>query len=191
MVRIAREKVASAGLAERIQMEVADISCFQLSQRFDFIIAPFRVLQNLEFDAQVHGLFRCIRAHLEPAGRCILNTFHPLGDPEALRSSWVSTEEVLAWEVTTSGGRVACYDRRPRMDAERLVLYPELVYRCFKGDEVVEEAVLPLAMRCYYPEDLTSVIESHGFRVLERWGGYHGEAYGEGNELVVEFSVDS
>jgi hypothetical protein len=189
MVRIAREKVASVGLTERIHIEVGDVSCFQLPERFDFIVAPFRVLQNLEFDAEVEGLFQCIRSHLERSGRCILNTFNPNQDPDAMRATWASGEENLAWEVTTPEGRVACYDKRSRIDADRLVLYPELVYRRFRGDEIVEEAVLPLAMRCYYPEDLTSVIESHGFRVLEKWGGYVGEAYGGGDELVVEFAV--
>jgi hypothetical protein len=189
MVRIAREKVASCGLTERIHVELADICCFQVSGRFDFIIAPFRVLQNLELDSQVEGLFQCIKTHLRPSGRCILNTFKPSLGPDAMRASWASGEENLAWEVTTPDGRVACYDKRSRMDVERLVLYPELVYRHFTGDELVKEAVLKIAMRCYYPEDLTSIIESHGFRVLEKWGGYAGEVYGEGNELVVEFGL--
>jgi ubiquinone/menaquinone biosynthesis C-methylase UbiE len=190
MVRIAREKVASASLGDRISIDVRDISCFELRQRFDFIVAPFRVLQNLEFDAQVDGLFQCIRRHLEPRGRCIVNTFNPNLDRDEMRSGWVSREEKLAWEVSTPEGRVVCYDRRFRIDPERLVLYPELVYRRFHGDETVEEAILPLAMRCYYPDDLTSAIESRGFRVLEKWGGYEGEEYGKGGELVVEFCVE-
>jgi len=191
MVRIAREKVASAGLGDRISIEVGDISCFELQRRFDFIVAPFRVLQNLEFDTQVDGLFQCIRRHLEPNGRCILNAFNPVRDRDELRASWASGEETLAWEVSTPEGRVACHDRRFRIDAGRLVLYPELVYRRFSGEAIVEEAILPLAMRCYYSEDLTSVIESHGFRVLEKWGGYAGEEYGKGGELVVEFAAEA
>ena len=191
MLEIALEKVASADLGDRIQLEVGDISRFQLHRRFDFIIAPFRVLQNLEFDSQVEGLFRCIGTHLEPGGRCIVNTFNPNRSPDSMRETWVSAEETLAWEIETPDGRVACFDRRPRIDAKRLVLYPELVYRRFRGDEILEEAVLEIAMRCYYPEDLISVIESHGFRVLEKWGGYAGEGYGEGSELVVEFALEA
>ncbi len=190
MIRIAREKVAAAGLSDRISIYVGDISCFELQQSFHFVIPPFRVLQNLESDAQVDGLFQCIGRHLEPSGRCIVNTFNPILNRDEMRASWVSEEEKLAWEVSTPEGRVVCHDKRPRLDAERLVLYPELVYRRFRGDEMVEEAVLPLAMRCYYPEDLISVIESHGFRILEKWGGYAGEAYGEGGELVIEFGLE-
>jgi hypothetical protein len=33
---------------------------------------------------------------------------------------------------------------------------------------------------CYeYPDELISLIESGGFRVFEKWGGYAGENYGE------------
>jgi len=191
MVRIAREKVSAAGLGDRVELQVRDISHFELPERFDYIIAPFRVIQNLESDAEVEGLLRCIRAHLAPGGRCILNVFRPNRDPDAMRDEWVSGEEHLAWEVQTPGGLVACYDRRARIDAERLVLYPELVYRRFEGDEVIEEAVLRIAMRCFYPDEFVALVESAGFRVFEKWGGYHGEPYGEGGELVVEFGVES
>ena len=108
-----------------------------------------------------------------------------------MRTDWVSDQGNLAWEIGTPGGRVACFDKRERIDADRRVLYPKLVYRRFEGDDIVEEAVLRIAMRYYYPEELTSVIESHGFKVLGKWGGYAGEAYGEGGELVVEFGVEA
>jgi ubiquinone/menaquinone biosynthesis C-methylase UbiE len=69
MVRIARTKVMEAGLQDRVRFVVGDISLFELGDHFDYIIAPFRVLQNLESDAEVVGLLRCIRAHLAPGGR--------------------------------------------------------------------------------------------------------------------------
>ena len=73
------------------------------------------------------------------------------------------------------------------MDKERLVPYPELVYRRDAGDEVVEESVLKIAVKCYYPEELTALVESFGFELFEKWGDYMGEAYGVGLVLVVEF----
>ena len=51
-------------------------------------------------------------------------------------------------------GELTLHDRRPRMDRERLVLYPELIYRRYRDDVLVDEAVLKIAMRCYYPEEL-------------------------------------
>ena len=68
-------------------------------------------------------------------------------------------------------------------------MYPRIRYRYFEGDEVRDEAVLDSAMRCYYPDEFAALIRNHGFTVLEQWGGYAGEPYGEGEELVVRFGV--
>jgi len=190
MISICREKIARAYLPpRRIKVEIGDISGFDLGRRFDLIIAPFRVLQNLETDAQVDGLFACIARHLAPGGSCILNVFKPNRDPQGLREGWVSGEEQLEWEVPVEGGRLACYNRRPRMDAEKLVLYPELIYRLYEGEELQEESVLMIAMRCFYPDDFINLIRGHGFEILDRWGGYQGEVYGQGPELVVQFNL--
>lgn len=52
---------------------------------------------------------------------------------------------------------------------------------------MLDEATLRIAMRCYYPDELVARIEAAGFQVTGRWGGYAGEVYGEGPELVVAF----
>jgi hypothetical protein len=75
------------------------------------------------------------------------------------------------------------------LDPEKLVLYPELIYRTYKGAVLTEEVVLRIPMRCYYPEAFEQLIVEHGFRVIKRWGGYAGEPYGKGSELVVQFAA--
>src|SRR5215813_2236334 len=141
MVAICNRKLEAAGIAPtKARVEVQDITNFALDQTFDLILAPYRVLQNLETDAAVSGLFRCIRHHLTPGGSCILNVFRPNGDPETLRREWCTEQETLEWEVAVEGGRVTCHDRRPRMDSDKLILYPELIYRRYRGEALVEEA---------------------------------------------------
>jgi SAM-dependent methyltransferase len=189
MLEICRSKLQASGLGEeRVRIARADICNFDLGQTFDLIIAPFRVVQSLVTDAQLAGMFGCIRKHLARSGRCVLNAFNPNRDPATMRSDWVSDQEELAWEVETPHGRVARYDVRRRIDGEPLVLYPDLVYRRFVGAELVEEVLASIPMRCHYPEDFLSRIESEGFRTTGKWGGYIGEEYGVGGELVVEFS---
>jgi SAM-dependent methyltransferase len=191
MLAIIHRKLADAGIPpSRARADEGDITSIHLGRRFDFIIAPYRVLQNLETDMQVDGLFRCIHEHLAPGGTCVLNVFKPNRDPEGLRQLWRSPEEHLSWEKPVEGGRLVCYDRRTRMDPDRLILYPELVYRVYNGDTLVDEAVLKFVMRCYYPDTFEQLIRGHGFRVLDRWGGYTGEAYGTGPELVIRFAED-
>jgi SAM-dependent methyltransferase len=189
MIDICRSKLEAAGIpATRAHVEVKDITNFALNQTFDLIIAPYRVMQNLEADAAVNGLFRCIRQHLAPEGTCILNVFRPKHDREVMRREWCSHEEKSDWETAVEGGRVTCYERRPRMDPDKMVLYPELIYRRYSGNALVDESVLKIAMRCYYPKEFEQMIVNQGFRVLQRWGGYQGEPYGQGPELVVQFT---
>ena len=189
MIDICCRKLDAAGIATtKARAEVKDITNFTLNQTFDLIIAPYRVLQNLEADAAVNGLFRCIRQHLKAGGSCILNVFRPKRDPEAMRREWCSDKEKLSWETAVEGGRVTCHERWLRMDPDKMVLYPELIYRRYRGNALVDEAVLKIAMRCYYPEEFEKLIIGQGFRVVQQWGGYQGEPYGQGPELVVQFT---
>jgi SAM-dependent methyltransferase len=188
MLALCREKIAKAGLETgRIVVEWGDITDFDLGTRFDLVIAPFRVIQNLETDRQLDGLFACIRAHLASDGRCILNVFRPNRPRDELVRSWVGNEERLAWEVRQGEERVTCHDCRRRLAREPLVLYPDLVYRRWREDEMLEETVLHIPMRVFYPDEFLERIRSAGFSITGTWGGYAGEAYAEGSELVVAF----
>lgn len=189
MISICREKLEEAGIPpERARVEIGDITDFSLQRTFDLVIAPYRVLQNLETDAEVDGLFRCLGEHLAPGGTAILNVFHPFADAHTLRRGWCTDEEQLAFEVAVPGGRVTCHDRRPGLQPEPLVIHPELVYRRYEGETLIEEVVLEIAMRCYYPDEFEKLVVDHGYRVLGRWGGYAGETYGQGTELVIQFA---
>jgi len=190
MLDLCRKKIAETGLGrERIVVQQADITDYELGDQFDLIIAPFRVIQNLESDAQLDGLFRCLHSHLAPTGRCILNVFHPNRPRDELLRCWASDEENLAWEIERGGERMTCHDARRRLVEEPLILYPELIYRTYRCDDLIDETVLPIPMRCFYPDEFLDLIGSAGFTVTGAWGGYAGEPYGGGGELVVEFSL--
>jgi len=189
LARCLQKLQAAAIPPTKARVELGDITQFALGQHFDLIIAPYRVFQLLETEAQVDGLFRCVQAHLAPGGTCIFNVFHPQGGFARVQQEWGTTTEVFRWEVLVDGIRLRCDERLLRFDSERRVLYPELVYRRFVDDAWVENAVLQIPRRCYAPDEFEQVILEHGFRIVQRWGGYAGERYGEGPELVIQFSA--
>ena len=168
-------------------VEVGDIAEVDLGRTFDLIIAPYRVFQNLETDSETSGFFGTVRKHLAGCGTCVLNVFKPNRDPEALHRKWTNKEEYPCWEVPIKGGRVTCHGRNAQIDQEKVIFYPELIYRTYRGNNLVDEVVLKIVMRCYYPEEFKETILKNGFEVLNCWGGYSGEHYGEGPELAVEF----
>jgi SAM-dependent methyltransferase len=190
MLAMCRERLAAAGIGRRRACaEPGDITRLDLGQTFDLIIAPFRVFQNLETDAQVTGFFDSVRRHLAPGGRCILNVFRPFAGAAEVRARWAArTADEQVWSRPFGAGQVVAFERLGGMHPDRMIFYPVLTYRYYQGEALVDEAMLQITMRCYYPAEFEQLIVDNDFRVLNRWGGYAGEPYGEGPELVVEFS---
>jgi len=188
MISRCQDILTDAGIpAGRACVQVGDITDIDLGRTFDLITAPFRVFQNLETDDETDGYFETVRKHLSPGGTCVLNVFNPNRDPATLRQEWAKQEEFSCWDTLVDDERITCHGRNARMDPEKMVLYPELIYRTYRDGQLMEEVELKIVMRCYYAEEFEQLIAGHGFEILERWGGYAGEPYGEGPELIIEF----
>ncbi len=190
MLEICREKLARRSIPEdRARVQLGDATSLKLQRKFDLITAPFRVFQNLETDLQVSGFFGTVRKHLDPDGSCLITAFNPNRERDALFENWSSTEEVFNWEVPFGGGRLTRHHRNAGFNKDTRTVYPDLIYRMWDGRDLVDESVMKIAMRCYYPDELIGLVEEHGFVVNETWGGYAGEEYGEGPELVIKFGL--
>ena len=188
MLKICRDKLKGQNIPQtKVYVEIADITDFDLGREFDLIIAAYRVFQNLETDEQINGLFRCIRKHLAANGTCILNVFNPFDVPEKLAEMWAGSEEYFLWEKCVENEKITCHEKRRKIRMDPLTIYTDLIYRKYKNDKLIEEKFLNITMRCYYPQELEKIITEHSFKILNRWGGYNGELYGQGNELVIEF----
>jgi ubiquinone/menaquinone biosynthesis C-methylase UbiE len=189
MIDRCRSKIKALPSDARAEAEVGDITNLNLHRAFDLIIAPYRVIQALESDRDLDGFFETIRRHLSPNGTAIINAFHPKSGKDELRKNWRQPNESLCWQkVLPDGTRVVHSEWYEKMDPERMVLYPQLIYRKYQGDELLEEFIQPIKMRCHYPDEFRNLVESRGFQIRNSWGGYGGEAYGQGRELVIEFS---
>lgn len=166
-----------------------DITSIRLKQKFDLIIAPFRVLQCLEKQEQVSGMFEVIRTHLKPSGTAILNIFNPHFSREEMPLQWITKDETFCGETTLSNGdTLKLFDTRKTLDTENQILYPEMIYRRYNPEgKLVSDHVNPISMRYYYPDEFKSLIESEGFEITNTWGGYKNEKFGLGPELVIAF----
>ena len=183
MIDRARQKVG-----EGARFVLGDITSLRLAQQFDLIIAPFRVMQALEHTAQVDGLFAVIRSHLSPGGLAILNVFNPNLPAHEMAQGWPqSGGRESSQVILANADTLVASDVRQHLDAERQVLFPELVYHRYRNGVLIDTFINPIVMRYYYPAEFLSLIEAHGGTVVDTWGGYEGERYGEGSELVVAF----
>lgn len=182
------ERARSKDIANAVEFVLGDITSLDLDKKFNLVIAPFRVMQALETAQQVEGLFRVIRNHLADEGLCILNVFRPLYPRDEMAYKWPRQEETPISEVKMANGDILkSSDTRRRIDERNQVLHPEIIYRRYRDGKLIDEHVNPICMCYYYPEELKSLILKAGFEVTNSWGGYKGEVYGEGPELVVGF----
>jgi SAM-dependent methyltransferase len=175
--------------SSRAEVKVGDIARLDLGEEFDLILAPFRVFQALVEDSEIDGFFQTVRRHLSPTGRAVINAFHPSVDRETLLRRWSKPGTRQQNERTLpDGSRVVALIQKRSVTTNPLVLCPDLIWRRYQGTELLDEVVKPIRMRCYYPDEFVSIVESHGFKVVEKWGGYSGELYGAGDDLVIVFS---
>lgn len=175
-----------------ISFNLDDITSLNLNKKFDLIIAPFRVLQCLEHQNQVDGFFNVIHDHLKPNGVAILNVFNPKFSKDELAEKWLTEEETFCGEtLLQNGDTLKLWDTRKDLDVVSQVLYPEMIYRRYRNGELVDTHVNPICMRYWYPDQFKQLIESKGFTITKTWGGYSGEVYGEGPELVIAFTKSS
>ena len=194
MLEICKRKLADAGVPEtNAKTLCADITTLDLGDcetGFDRISAPFRVMQNLESDEQVDGLMRVIKQHLKPGGEAVLNTFKPRGGYDTLEEFWASRDgSTPEWSKPYGDGTVTMSNNCRKFADNPVRVYPKLIYRHYNAsEELVDESVLDIVMRVWQPDELIDLVERHGFKITERLGGYHGEAWGEGPELVVAFT---
>ena len=189
MISICQKKIRLQNIPTgRAYVQAADICDFELGQTFDLIVAPFRVFQSLETDEQLTDFFRSLHKHLSEKGTCVLNAFRPFPG-ELTHAYWKSRRsDVIQWEKNFGAGSLVCYERVADVDATKLICYYVISYRYYQNGELHDEAVFYHAVRCYEPDEFKDVITKYGFKILNEWGGYSGEPYGEGPELVIQFS---
>ncbi len=167
-----------------------DMFKLNLEKKFDLIIAPFRVMQCCETTAQLQSFFKSIKNHLKPNGKCILNAFNPYLPKEDMAKKWILDAAEYDQKIQMENGNLLVVsEQRQSIKADEQVLYTDLIYKCYKHDELIDTYINSIYMKYFYPEEYLTIIQNYGFTIIKKWGGYKDEVYGEGNELVVSFTL--
>lgn len=176
MLARARDRAAQAGAAARFLQ--ADMRAFELGERFDLIFVPINSLCHLLTRPDVEACYRCVRAHLAPPGRFVVDVFNPslaiLGrDP----GRWYEVGEY----TDAGGGRVRLTEQN-RYDPAAQINH--IVWR-FESDDGrrVEHR---LTMRQFFPQELDALLAYNGFVIEAKYGQYGEKAFhAESTQQVV------
>jgi SAM-dependent methyltransferase len=171
MLARARAKAAAEGLA--ISWHLADARAFELGQRFDRVFMAANALQHLH-DLESHqALFRCVRRHLAPGGRFVIDVFNP-NVAKLARSKEV---RYLFKTLTDGAGGPIRVEAASHYDDALQVLHFTLSYLAPGGTLLRTKEV---AMRCLFPQELALLVRHAGFVVERAWGGHDERPFGPG-----------
>jgi len=139
MLDVFREKLAQASeeVQQRVTLTKANMADFALGEQFPLVMIPFRSFQVLTEDADITSCLRCVKEHLAPGGRFIVNCFNPR---KGMRK-WCDhyNGEEIVWE--RDGVVCKCFGEK--IDLKRQIIYPTMIY----------ERVMPSLGKCDILED--------------------------------------
>lgn len=108
------------------------------------------------------------------------------GGPEKLRAFWRSLDGSSPSWTRADGESTVTLTEDCTQSIENPLGLPSPFRRRYDcSGTQVDEGMLSISMRVWDPVTLLALVESHGFEVTELCGGYEGEEWGVGRELVV------
>lgn len=169
MLARAQEKAQEQGVTDGLKLLQGDMRAFDLQEKFSLIMIPFRsFLHLLHIQEQMKAL-TCIRKHLAPGGKFIMNVFVPKinhfyeeNEKMSLRGTYPlpSGEEVAMWDYT-------------RYDHFQQLAEVTRIYERTDAKGVVTERVKGrFTLRYIFPAELHHLLRLNGLKVTQRYGSF-------------------
>lgn len=169
-----------AEVAKRLTSHQGDIRAFAVAGRFDLAIAAFNVFEHLYAREEFTQCLATVAAKLAPGGHLAFDVQLPdlkwLSLPATKRYSRMRLRDPVT-------GRAMIYSTNHDYDPVRQISLIRMYYD--PADRGGGGFVVQLSQRKFFPIELLLLVEAAGFDVVERWGGFAGEALGPGCETQV------
>jgi SAM-dependent methyltransferase len=170
----------------RVELVRGDMREIALGRRFPLVICPFNAFQHLYARSDVEAALARVRAHLQPGGKFAFDVLMPdlrwlTRDPDKrwARTKFTHPETGTRYEYTTNTS----------YDPVSQIAYMRIYYKPLDAPSGnrAREKVVHLAHRQFFPAELMALMHYAGYRVEERWGGFHGEPMGDyaSSQIVV------
>ena len=162
MLERARAKARKAGVT--IDWQEADCRSFRLGRLYGLVLFPFNSIAHLHDIESIQKCFECVRGHLAPSGRFVIDIFNPRLD--ILMRDASERYPVAEYEDPDGAGTVVItennvYDRATQVN--RIKWYDRV-------GEDREETIRELNMRIFYPQELDGLLHMNGFVLEHKYG---------------------
>lgn len=183
MLRRCAERISRLAVQRRSRAQLvrADFREYTFSRRWPLIICPFNAMMHLYSREDISRFLACVRRHLAPGGHFCFDVLNP-------DLKWLTRDPVRRWARTRfrnpTTGRAYYYTTNQIYNPVTQIAWINIFYDPIKeeGADLSSERLPPsravrLAHRQFFPEELLTILESNGFTVEKRDGGFVGEPF--------------
>ncbi|MBN1591829.1 MAG: class I SAM-dependent methyltransferase [Candidatus Coatesbacteria bacterium] len=156
---------------ERISLILGDMTAFDLEGQFGLITTPFRSFQHLiSVQAQLACL-NCVRRHLAPGGRFILELFQTY--PRRMYDTiyMKEVEDTPEFEMP-DGRRLRRTNRTKAFHRTEQFNEVEIIYYCTHPDGRTERFVQAFPFRYFFRYEVEHLLVRAGFDIIDLFGNF-------------------
>jgi len=181
MLKRCREKLeplpdSTKNLVSLVQ---GDMSDFSIDKKFELITTPFRPFQHLTTVKQQRACLACVKKHLEPDGRFVLDLFNPsiphLANQDRLKEFDTGEEP----HVRPDGTIIRRSARIADFDYVNQINDTELIYYVTDPQGKTTRLVHRFYMRYMFRFEAEYLLNLCGFEVENIYSSYDKKPYGE------------
>jgi SAM-dependent methyltransferase len=168
----------------RARLVEGSMTDFHFAEKFQLITTPFRSFQHLLTVDEQLACLRCMREHLAPGGRLIVDMFH--FNPASLCDPAWTVERDDSPPVTLPGGRR--FRRTHRIVAiHRAEQYNEVEFACYvtHPDGREERFTQRFPFRYFFRYEVEHLLARAGFRVLDVYGDFDRRLFSDDSPEMI------
>ena len=156
---------------ERVHLVQGDMARFDLGgEKYRLVIIPFRPFQHLLDVRQQMDCLECVRKHLAPGGRLILDVFQ--ADAERMHDPVHMREVPLTEYETADGRRVRISERVAAFHRAEQRNDVEMIFVITHRDGRQERLVFAWPLRYFFRYEVEHLLARCGFQVTAQYGDF-------------------
>jgi SAM-dependent methyltransferase len=155
---------------ERVHLVQGDMQRFDLGEKFRLIIIPFRPFQHLLEVQQQVDFLGCVRKHLAPGGKLVLDVFQTdaerMHDPVHMREALITEYKTADGRQVKISERVAAFHRADQINDV------EMIYSVVHPSGRKERLVFAWPLRYFFRYEIEHLLVRCGFKVKASYGNF-------------------
>ena len=179
MLLVAREKVERCGAT--VTFSQGNCADFSLNRKFRLIFIAENSLSHLLERKEVEACFRCVRQHLAPDGRFVVDVFTP--SARGLARDAAHEYSIGEYEDPDGAGSISVTETGTYDPATQV---KHSIWR-YQRIGTAEHWDVPVKMRMFYPQEIDLLLECNGFAIEHKYGDFDSSPFGatSGKQLIV------